>query len=347
MINKNKNNRKNKNSRKAAVLLDCLRQYRITAGLFLLNTVLTYVIFRLYGIPMEPFCYAFAVTFFCMAAFFVVGVVKEQSKAAQRYQKLTGILTQWNDLPEGKSLAEADYQQMAECLGAEKERLVSALSAERKETQDFYTAWVHQIKTPIAVMKLALGSSENPDRHALGEELFRIEQYTAMVLAYQRLGSDSNDLLIQEYALDGLIREVIRKFASQFIYKKLRLEYGGTTVRIVTDKKWFVCMLEQLISNALKYTPSGTITVSVQDGVLSVADTGIGIAPEDLPRIFEKGYTGANGRLGDKSSGLGLYLCAEAAALLNIPIRAESSPGEGSCFFLRMDEKITSSGSVI
>ena len=161
-----------------------------------------------------------------------------------------------------------------------------------------------------------------------------------MVLAYQRLGSQSNDLLIQEYPLDGLIREVIRKYASGFISKKLRLEYAGTDLVIVTDKKWFVCILEQLISNALKYTPAGTISISVRDGVLSVADTGIGIAQEDLPRIFEKGYTGANGRLNDKSSGLGLYLCGEAASLLNIPITAESTPGEGSRFSLRLTDRI-------
>ena len=328
-----------KKTRKATVFLDCLRQFQLPFGLFLLNAVMIYVIFRLYGIHMEPFRYAFAVTLSWMVLFFGVRLIKEQRKAALRHEKCRGILTQWNDLPEAETLAEADYTQMIECLGAENERLASSFAGERKETQDFYTAWVHQIKTPIAVMKLALGSSETPDKRTLQEELFRIEQYTEMVLAYQRLGSHLNDLVIQEYALDELIREVIRKFASQFIYKKIRLEYEATDLRIVTDKKWFLCMLEQLISNALKYTPSGTITVSVRDGVLSVADTGIGIAPEDLPRIFEKGYTGINGRLGDKSSGLGLYLCSQAAALLNIPIQAESQPGEGSCFSLRIDEK--------
>lgn len=331
-----------KHTRKMAVFLDCLRQFQMPAGLFLLNTVLIYVIFKLYGLPTEPFRYAFAVTFFCMGMFFVVRLMKEQRKAAQRQQRSGNILTEWNEMPEAENLAETDYMQIIECLGTENERLTSSFAAERKQTQDFYTAWVHQIKTPIAVMKLSLGSSETPDRRALQDELFRIEQYTDMVLAYQRLGSNSNDLLIQEYVLDELIREVIRKFASQFIYKKLRLEYEGTDLRIVTDKKWFLCILEQLLSNALKYTPSGTITISVDKDTLSVADTGIGIASEDLPRIFEKGYTGVNGRLNDKSSGLGLYLCGEAAALLNIPIRAESKPGEGSCFSLYIYDKITS-----
>ncbi len=324
-----------------AVFLDCLKQFRLPAGLFAVNSVLTFVIFRLYGTDPEPFWYAFAITLSCMAAAFVIRLVREHRKAEERCRKRSAILSEWNDLPAPRTLAEADYAEMIACLGAEKEKLASAFSEEQKRTQDFYTAWVHQIKTPIAVMKLALGGTEEPDRRALGEELFRIEQYTDMALAYQRLDSTSNDLVIDEYALDDLIREVIRKFASQFIYKKLKLEYGGCCgVRITTDRKWFLCILEQLISNALKYTSSGSISVSFRDSVLTVADTGIGIAPEDLPRIFEKGFTGVNGRLNDRSSGLGLYLCREAAALLNIPIRAESTPGQGSRFSLDLRGKI-------
>lgn len=331
-------------ARKKAVLLDCLRQFRVPASLFLISMALIFAVFMLYGLALEPFGYAFAVTFFFFALFLGIHLIREQRKAGQRYQSMAGILSAWKDLPAPESLAEADYARMITCLGSEMEKLSSACTAEQKETQDFYTAWVHQIKTPIAVMKLALGGTEALDRRALQEELFRIEQYTDMVLAYQRLGGSSNDLVIEEYALDALIREAIRKFASQFIYKKLRLDYQGTDLRVVTDKKWFLCILEQLLSNALKYTSAGVIAITVENGVLSVADTGVGIAPEDLPRVFEKGYTGLNGRLNEKSSGLGLYLCGEAAALLNIPIRAESSPGQGSRFSLSIQDKIIPGG---
>ena len=325
--------------RNKAVFRDCLKQFFVPFGLFLIGTALTLIIFSLYGLGLEPFWYALAVTFFCLALAFLVRLIREQKKAEERKRKLNAILSEWNDLPWTESLLEADYGQMIAALGAEKERLSSACAAERKETQDFYTAWVHQIKTPIAVMKLALGGPEAPDKSALQEELFRIEQYTNMVLAYQRLGSGANDLVIEEYSLDALIRPVIRTFAPQFIGKKLKLIYEGTDLNIVTDKKWFQCILEQLISNAVKYTPAGTITVTVENGALSIADTGVGIAPEDLPRIFEKGYTGVNGRLNDQSSGLGLYLCGKAAALLNIPIRAESKPGQGSRFSLCLQNK--------
>ena len=128
--------------------------------------------------------YAFTITLFCTTVFCVIRLIKEQRKAEQRFQKSRNILTDWNVSLPSESLAEADFSQMIRCLGAENERMVSAFRTERKETQDFYTAWVHQIKTPIAVMKLVLGSSESPDRRVLQEELFRIEQYTDMVLAY-------------------------------------------------------------------------------------------------------------------------------------------------------------------
>ncbi len=325
--------------RNKAVFRDCLKQFAVPAGLLFTGAALTCVIFSLYGLGLEPFWYALTVTFFCLALAFLFRFIREQRKAEERKRKLNAILSEWNDLPPAESLPEADYGQMIAALGAEKERLSSAFAAERKETQDFYTAWVHQIKTPIAVMKLALGGPESPDKSALQEELFRIEQYTNMVLAYQRLSGGANDLVIGEYSLDALIRPVIRAFAPQFISKKLKLIYEGTDLAIVTDKKWFQCILEQLLSNAVKYTPAGTIAIAVENGVLSVSDTGIGIAPEDLPRIFEKGYTGVNGRLNEQSSGLGLYLCGKAAALLNIPIRAESTPGQGSRFSLCLQSK--------
>ena len=328
-----------KNTVSRAVFRECLRQVRVPAALLAVNEALIFVIFRLYGLGTEPFWYAFAVTFAALAAVFVYKLVRERRAHTLRQQKLSGILAEWNALPAPETLAESDYIRMVAALGARVQELGSSFAAERKDTQDFYTAWVHQVKTPVAVMQLALGGTEPPDKGVLREELFRIGQYTDMALAYQRLGSTVNDLLIEEYALDPLIREVIRKFAPQFIYKKLNLEYGGSDLRIVTDKKWFVCMLEQLVSNALKYTPAGAVSITVTPEELCVADTGVGIAPEDLPRIFEKGYTGVNGRLNDKSSGLGLYLCGEAAALLNIPVRAESTPGQGSRFTLDLRGK--------
>ena len=320
--------------RKAAVLLDCLSQFLIPLFVYIINFVLIFVVFTLYELNLEPFFYVIAVSFFFLICAFVFKFIKESKNAEIREQKINDILCDWNNFPQAQNLTQADFIQMIKKLGDELERINSDFLTAQKETQDFYTTWVHQIKTPIAVMKLELGKANSVEVTDLQEELFRIEQYTDMVLAYQRLGSSSTDLVIKEYALDELIREVVRKFSSQFIYKKLRLEYDGCDEKILTDKKWFCLILEQLISNAIKYTKAGGISIKVSEGVLSVSDTGIGIAPEDLPRIFEKGFTGTNGRLNEKSSGLGLYLCTKAAGLLNIKIKVESEIGKGSSFSL-------------
>ena len=324
------------------VLIDCLKQLALPFFIFCIYSILIAIIFWLYEIKLEPFFYAGAVSFFFLVCAFVIRFFKESKAAAIREHQLNNILCDWNCFEHPQNLTNDDYQKMIKALGDKIEKLTTDFYTEQKEMQDFYTTWVHQIKTPIAVLKLELDKANTGelDRAALLEQLFRIEQYTDMVLSYQRLGSTSNDLLIKEYSLDELIREVIRKYASQFIHKKLKLEYEGCSEKIVIDKKWFCCILEQLVSNAIKYTQAGTISITVADGTLCVSDTGIGIAPEDLPRIFEKGYTGANGRLNEKSSGLGLYLCSKAAALLEVPITAQSTPGKGSIFSLNIAEKL-------
>ena len=328
--------------RKTKVLFDCLKQFALPFFIFCIYSILTAFVFWLYRLRLEPFFYAVAISFFILICAFVIKFFKESKAAALREHQLNNILCDWNSFEQAQNLTQEDYHQMIKALGNRIEKLTADFTTEQKETQDFYTTWVHQIKTPIAVLKLELDKANTSelDRDALQEELFRIEQYTDMVLSYQRLGSTSNDLLVKEYSLDELIREVIRKYASQFIHKKLKLEYEGCSQKIVIDKKWFCCILEQLVSNAIKYTQAGTISITISDGELCVSDTGIGIAPEDLPRIFEKGYTGTNGRLNEKSSGLGLYLCSKAATLLEVPIKAQSTPGKGSRFSLNISEKL-------
>ena len=152
-----------------------------------------------------------------------------------------------------------------------------------------------------------------------------------MALSYIRLGEDSSDYVFREYDLDGIIRDSVRKYAPQFIRKKIGLNYGGTDVKVLTDEKWLRFVIEQVLSNSIKYTREGSVTITVTpEKVLKIADTGIGIAPEDVPRIFEKGCTGYNGRSDKKSTGLGLYLCKTACSRLSHKISAESEPGKGT-----------------
>lgn len=313
------------------IVVEGLKRNRLIVVLWLVFMTVAFVIFRLYNIILEPFCYAAVITFCILLFFFILDCIREGKDAVQRAAALTSTEFMWKTLPPAQTVAEEDYQTMIRNLGSRLESLAAEYDAREQDSLDYYTAWVHQIKTPIAVMKLKL-ADDTPQNRELSEELFRIEQYVDMALQYIRLDSTTTDLVIREYQLDDLIKESIHKYAAQFIGKKVGLDYEPSGRVIVTDRKWFSCIVDQLISNAVKYTPSGKVSVRVSDNCLVISDTGIGIAPEDLPRIFEKGYTGLNGRIGEKSSGLGLYLANKAANLLRLTITVDSRVGEGSSF---------------
>ena len=178
-------------------------------------------------------------------------------------------------------------------------------------------------------MRLLLAAEDTGETEELSAELFKIEQYVEMVLCYLRLDGGS-DYVIKPCSLDEVVKQAVRKYASQFIRTRNRLVYEGTDAVAVTDEKWLGFIVEQVLSNALKYTDGGEIRITVEDSALSISDTGIGIAPEDLPRIFEKGYTGYNGRADKKSTGIGLYLCSRIADKIGCSISAQSECGRGT-----------------
>lgn len=243
-------------------------------------------------------------------------------------------------VPEGRTCGEQEMKELLEQLWLEYQSYRSDQAQGAKERQEYYTTWVHQIKTPIAAMKLQLQEEDTDANRQLSDQLFRIEQYVDMALSFARLGDEVSDFVFEETSMDELLREIIRKYASQFIRKRLRLQYEGTELIILTDKKWMSLMLEQFISNAVKYTKEGAVSIEVsENGELTIRDTGIGIAKEDIPRIFEKGFTGYNGRSGEKSTGIGLYLAKETAKKLNCKLEVESEIGKGTSIIVYLPMK--------
>lgn len=256
---------------------------------------------------------------------------------SRKHRKLVRLLQTsgpvGDELPEAVSILEKDYRDVVLHLEEEYRDERKKWEEARLDMENYYATWVHQIKAPIAVMQVLLQQEDTEKNHELRAELFRISQYVEMALCYIRLDEGVSDLVIQEYSLDDIIRKAIRKYAGQFIRSKIRLEYSGTDQNVLTDEKWLSFIIEQLLSNAVKYTRQGTVSISVSpDRKLAVSDTGIGIAPEDQPRIFEKGYTGYNGRGNKKSTGLGLYLSLRAAKRLGHKLSVQSVPGQGSTF---------------
>ena len=276
------------------ILLSYIRAH-IGVALFLAGSAAVFaVVLFLSGLPAEPVRYAALLCAVGGAVCALPGYLQYRRRYKAAELALQG-------LPEAVDRLRAPLGAVEEAYDAALRRLCAMLAKsetdrqrQRIENADYFTMWIHQIKTPIAAMQLILREQDDVRSRELLAELFRIDQYAEMALTYA-----------------------------------LRCEIEP--VCALTDEKWLAFILGQLLSNAVKYTENGTVTVRVtKELVLSVSDTGIGIAPEDLPRIFEKGFTGYNGRAGRKSTGLGMYLSRCAAEKLGHRISVQSAPGQGT-----------------
>ena len=235
------------------------------------------------------------------------------------------------DLPAMTTVEGTDCAAVVETLRRELCRQETARAARWEDMTAYYTAWVHQIKTPIAAMRLTLQGEDTPAARRLMTELGRVEQYVDMALTYLRLEEGGSDYVIRTCAVDDVVRAAVRRFAGEFIDRRIALDYTPVEWETVTDGKWLTFVVEQLLSNALKYTgQDGTVRIYREGDDLCIRDSGMGIAPEDLPRVFDMGYTGQNGRLDRRSSGIGLYLCRRICRNLRHEIRIESVPGVGT-----------------
>ena len=313
-----------------------MRRHRLGILLFLLFGAICAAVLFLYHLPMEAIGYAFAL---CL----VIGVIAVLVDASAYRKKVQKLLEQQEavkngteELPSATDSLEEAYQELIYLAQEERRERTAQLMREKRDITDYFTLWAHQIKIPIAAMRLLFQQeTENIEqfyeqRKECEGELFKIEQYVEMVLQYLRLNSSVNDFVLQEYSLDSIIRQAIHKYAPMFIRKKLALHYETITTKVVTDEKWMVFVVEQILSNAIKYTVEGSISIYMEGGNLVIADTGIGILPEDLPRVFEKGYTGYNGRNDKKASGIGLYLCKQILEKLGHKVYVTSEPGKGT-----------------
>ena len=314
------------------------------------------ILFYLYDIPFDAIIYGSELSFAWSAVCLLIDFYKYYKRHKLLHINREQFFENAEELPEYMDIIECDYQELVKELSQAKQDFISQNRIARKEMLDYYGMWVHQIKTPIAAMDILLQNTEqflyeedivnsriNKRLEIIQEsipvsdmkmELFKIEQYVEMALNYLRVEDISSDLSFKKHAVDDMVRQVIRKYAKIFISKKIKMDFKPTGSYIVTDDKWFVFVLEQLISNALKYTKQGQISIYMEDKSLVIEDSGIGIPAEDLPRIFEKGFTGYNGRENKKSTGIGLYLCKNIMDKLQWNITADSEVGSGTKIYL-------------
>lgn len=290
----------------------------------------------------------------------LVGFFRYSSKVKALSNALKRPVEEQAQLPEATDDVEILYHRLLENQSIARSESESSAAVRQSRMRDYYSMWVHQIKTPISAMKLLLEA----EREELGllicdeeqqaslkelsdnvasfeDELFRIEEYVGMALQYQRVSNTENDFVLEKVSVDGVIRDTIKKYAKVMIRRHIGINYSGTGQEVYTDEKWLAFILEQILSNAIKYTPQGFVTIETAEEkdrfFITIKDTGIGIKAEDLPRVFEKGYTGYNGHADKKATGIGLYLCRQMADKLGHTIRMESEIGKGTKVWIGFD----------
>ena len=322
------------------LFLQYLKGHKRTVLMFVIFCAVFTISFLLYHLPLEAVLYPMIL---CVGIGFVGCLidflrVKREHETLQRIQTITDAMTA--SFPVAETVQDNDYREIIRLLSEEHNLYCSETNRKHTDMIEYYTVWAHQIKTPIASMRLRLQNEDSALSRKLNADLHRIEQYVEMVLTFLRLNSDSTDYVFKEYDLDGIVKTAVKKFSSDFIDRKLSLVYEPLNTTVVTDEKWLSFVIEQVLSNALKYTPSGSIKISlVGEKTLRIEDTGIGIAAEDLPRIFENGYTGYNGRTDLKASGIGLYLCKRICQNLGHTITASSTVDVGTVIDIDLSQR--------
>lgn len=295
------------------------------------------LVLGLYDLPAEAVGYAGLLCFVLLGMFCLADFFRWRRKVLELESIRGQAALLLHMLSEPRDLEEAAWRELLAELDEDRRAAVSARDASLRESTDYYTMWVHQIKTPIAAMGLLLQGDESEQGKALRTELFRIERYVELVLSYLRLGGGASDYLFRQVDVDAVLRQAARKYAPLFIRGKVSLDLRETGLRVLSDEKWLQLVVEQVLSNAVKYAPGGHVTVWSEGERLLIRDDGLGIAPEDLPRVFDQGFTGCNGRMDKRATGIGLYLCREICTKLGHTIQVDSELGKGACVTIGLE----------
>lgn len=323
-------------------------------GLFLIFAAIFIVTPLQYRINIEPILYSLLICTFLGCCCLIYSFFKYKSRYISLYETYLNMETTVSSLPEPSNYIEELYGALLHDLFNNRSDLYSQMKKQELESKDYYTTWIHQIKTPIAALYLLLQTEDSKmNTMLMKQELFKVEQYAEMALYYLRLQHMSFDILLKECNLYEIVKQSVKKYSIHFIGKKISLNLEEFNGIVVSDEKWLGFVIEQILSNCIKYTAKGSISIDYIDlnhnthindklkhaykvtsshSVLCISDTGIGIKEEDLPRIFEKGFTGYNGRMDKKSTGIGLYLCKQVLDKLGFDISVTSEVGKGTMF---------------
>ena len=206
----------------------------------------------------------------------------------------------------------------------------------QEEYREYIEMWVHEIKTPIASSKLLIENNTNEVTRKIDTQMDRIENYVEQVLYYSRSDEVGKDYIIKKVGLSKLVKDVIKRNQRDFISKRISLQLGDLDEIIYSDTKWVEFILNQIIGNAIKYSKGKDDKIEIylkkisSAVILTIKDHGVGIIERDLNRVFEKGFTGENGRKFGKSTGIGLYLCKKLTDKLGLGLQVQSEENVGT-----------------
>lgn len=205
-----------------------------------------------------------------------------------------------------------------------------------EEYREYMELWVHEIKTPIASSRLIAQNNESEAMESLSEELSKIETFIEQVLYYSRSNTVEKDYIIREISLKKLCYEVLRKNAKLFIHNRISVNTETLEYNVYSDNKWLEFILGQILTNSVKYADKDNACIRLwvekkdNSRVLIIEDNGVGIKENELPKIFDKGFTGTNGRKNERSTGMGLYICKKLCDKLGLGMEAASVFGQGT-----------------
>ncbi|WP_100065440.1 sensor histidine kinase [Miniphocaeibacter massiliensis] len=307
-----------------------ISEITIILSIFLLNAVIMY----LTNVKFKDYYYVIALFLF----FYCIYLGFSYSNYVRKYKEIKSINSSNIDEIRTKNLIEKEYLEKIKELYDKNEELKNEKIKDFEQLEEDYSIWIHQAKTPIAALSLIVDSIELKEKDDIKQELFKINQYTEMALANIRLQDINTDIEIREHDLYNLVRNTVKKYALYFNYQGDTLELNRFCKKIVTDEKWFSYVLDQIISNAVKYTKNGKIKIYTTNDYLVIEDSGIGIKEEDIPKLFTRGFTGYTGRVDKKATGLGLYMSKKILSTLGSHIYLESSKNKGTKVYIKITE---------
>lgn len=304
----------------------------LISAIFMIVSVVYYIDPNL-NWQWNTFFYALALSFLIVGGFFLY-----------RYHKtIQAIQNTHNDDLESLSLEAAYYQRRIEEMEREHIRSLNNIQEKKEEYDDFIVSWFHEVKTPISVLRLMQQTEIDPK--SFGEEVDLIEHYVDQALYYAKLDSFNQDFDIRKCDLDRVIKGLIKIHSKTFISKRIHLSLHLKPTLVLSDSKWLHFIINQLLTNSLKYTnENGEVTISSSETssekILTIRDNGIGIEQKDLPRIFNRGFTGSTGRTYTKSTGMGLYLAQELSKKLGHYITCTSVVNQFTEFLVHFPKNV-------